>query len=755
MSGGRILATVLAVILAYSIGVVLLLNWDDVSNRFAQWTGNQPETAKTEQPKSDEPDSQTVASKDDTRKSGEASKGDTANETQATTQKDESKAGNQQPQPGTDLSQLKESADADTKPDDVKAAETKSATAAKTEEPNSKKTETDKTADAETKTADQKVARTASDQSDPVGTASKDKSADKMSAANDAKSATGSQDRETVSKDTEKDAEKDKKQVAANSSAERSREASSQGGDKANALAFDVVNIDKAGMGVIAGSGAEPGSRVVIESNGKVIGEEKAGDTGQWVIITDQALKAGDQLLTLKSIASDKAKESTSSQKLRVNVPDKGKTLPRVVLAETGQPDKVLQEQRTTQLAEKQPDKGIENQPPATKEKVAAGTAEKPQDKAGQKKEMLAESGSKDGTKVGDKSEQKPQVLAEKPSIGERIKNLFTSSDQEKKKPSATDEKPVQPVHKGEPIPVALVTVKSVEYERSVENSGFLTLNGEGLPKTRIKLFLGGNPIGSTRVDDQGTWSFYKKIIIKPGKHMIRAEQVDQAGKTLALVNHAFERALPKSVTIARVNADPDDTKAEAAARKDSEPDSAKPTAEDKAPEQKTIVASRPEAKEKPSVADQSSSAAKLQKEAAKKQDVTEPRKPKTAPKKVGKKSVSATRSKKRRTKKSRSKKSRKSKTRKSRTASKRKYRTARKSSRAQTVRLHHRHRDFFDHRRKHQSRRDAWHIAHEKRMRKWRQEMRKRRDAHRRSMARHWRQEKRQQSNLPLCVRR
>ena len=42
---------------------------------------------------------------------------------------------------------------------------------------------------------------------------------------------------------------------------------------------------------------------------------------------------------------------------------------------------------------------------------MVVGQAEKPQDKAGQKKEMLAESGSKDVTKVGDKSEQKPQVL--------------------------------------------------------------------------------------------------------------------------------------------------------------------------------------------------------------------------------------------------------------------------------------------------------------------------------------------------------
>ncbi|MGI9380708.1 MAG: hypothetical protein ACR2OW_13775, partial [Methyloligellaceae bacterium] len=231
MSGGRILATVLAVILAYSIGVVLLLNWDDVSNRWAQWTGNQTKTTNIQQPRSGEPDRQAKTSNDSSPEKSTTSRSETSNEAQATAEKSD---GKQETKPESEPAALKKATEtkltADTKPEVKKpagmemSADKKIATDSMAEK--------EKTADVETKATDQKVVSASGDKSEKAGTKPGEQSDAKKPAPDEVKIATRSADRENSNKEN--------KRVAAKSPVEMSKEASTQDGDKAPSLAFDV-----------------------------------------------------------------------------------------------------------------------------------------------------------------------------------------------------------------------------------------------------------------------------------------------------------------------------------------------------------------------------------------------------------------------------------------------------------------------------------------------------------------------------------
>jgi nucleoid-associated protein YgaU len=66
------------------------------------------------------------------------------------------------------------------------------------------------------------------------------------------------------------------------------------------APSFDIVKVGPTGTAVIAGR-AEPGSRVTVRDGDQVIGEVTADNRGEWVLIPERPLAAGDRLLSLEA----------------------------------------------------------------------------------------------------------------------------------------------------------------------------------------------------------------------------------------------------------------------------------------------------------------------------------------------------------------------------------------------------------------------------------------------------------------------
>lgn len=70
-------------------------------------------------------------------------------------------------------------------------------------------------------------------------------------------------------------------------------------GNLAGAPSFDVVRINPNGDAVIAGRAA-PGAKVTLLDDGKPIGEAKADDRGDWVLLPNSAIAPGEHKFTLQ-----------------------------------------------------------------------------------------------------------------------------------------------------------------------------------------------------------------------------------------------------------------------------------------------------------------------------------------------------------------------------------------------------------------------------------------------------------------------
>jgi nucleoid-associated protein YgaU len=101
------------------------------------------------------------------------------------------------------------------------------------------------------------------------------------------------------------------------------------------APSFDVVRVERSGEAVMAGR-AEPGSEVTVTGNGEVIGKATADQRGEWVILPDKPLSAGDQELSVQQRAAD-GEERESKEVVVVSVPKKKPDAQRT--AESGQED--------------------------------------------------------------------------------------------------------------------------------------------------------------------------------------------------------------------------------------------------------------------------------------------------------------------------------------------------------------------------------------------------------------------------------
>lgn len=105
---------------------------------------------------------------------------------------------------------------------------------------------------------------------------------------------------------------------------------------------FDVVGIEPTGDAVVAGR-AEAGSIVALVANGEVVGKTVADANGEWTIILDRPLPAGDYDVALQIQEEDGTARQESSQRLTVSVPEDGKKQPLVVLNSPDAPSTLLQ----------------------------------------------------------------------------------------------------------------------------------------------------------------------------------------------------------------------------------------------------------------------------------------------------------------------------------------------------------------------------------------------------------------------------
>ncbi len=137
---------------------------------------------------------------------------------------------------------------------------------------------------------------------------------------------------------------------------------------------FDVLRIEPDGSAVIAGK-AQPGAKLEILSNGKVVAQTTIDGTGDFAAVFDNPLPPGDHELVLRSTDAN-GKATQSEEVATVSVPDGKAGELLAMVAKPGKASRVLAMPEAAPPALKP--QAAPSQQPATTSETSANTASAP-----------------------------------------------------------------------------------------------------------------------------------------------------------------------------------------------------------------------------------------------------------------------------------------------------------------------------------------------------------------------------------------
>lgn len=108
---------------------------------------------------------------------------------------------------------------------------------------------------------------------------------------------------------------------------------------------FDLLRVEPDGSVVIAGK-ALPNADVEVVAGANVVGKAKAGATGDFAVVLDEPLKAGDHQLVLRSTGADN-NVATSAQTAIVSVPETKSGQVLALVEEPGQASRLITKPET------------------------------------------------------------------------------------------------------------------------------------------------------------------------------------------------------------------------------------------------------------------------------------------------------------------------------------------------------------------------------------------------------------------------
>ena len=281
---------------------------------------------------------------------------------------------------------------------------------------------------------------------------------------------------------------------------------------------FDVVVIEPSGEGVIAGRAA-PGWQVSVQSGGTKVAETTADLQGEWSVVLEKPLPAGDHALSLKLTSPDGTRALTSQESVRVAVSaDEKKGNAPAAGVEAATPAESIPRAAAPQAAAVVPG-------PAPQADAAPTSAPTPEPARAGETQALA------------RAEQGAASL-----------------------PATGGEQGVAPP------PKPKLVFKTVDYEDAGSGAGTVTITGTSDPGATISLYYGDVPLAKVRAGRDGQWRVAVQKKLGMGQHSFRAERADAATGIVA------GRAM---VTIERVEPKPEPPKGPVVAAKPGTPPSA------------------------------------------------------------------------------------------------------------------------------------------------------------------------------------
>ncbi|MDP2698682.1 Ig-like domain-containing protein [Thalassospira sp.] len=241
---------------------------------------------------------------------------------------------------------------------------------------------------------------------------------------------------------------------------------------------FDVVRVSPEGNTVIAGR-AEPGSQVRVRDGETVIGEATADARGEWVILPETPLSAGDRELSVEAEGTD-GEIRTADDHVVLLIPEQAAPTPAAEAAPA---------------------------PAETADEPAAAPA------APEQQSVIALLVPNDGD--GPTTVMQGPGAVENPANDARID-------------AATDAAP-QP----------RLSIDVVDYD----DQGRVAMSGKTDAGHDVRVYLDNRFVGEAPGSDDGAWALTIGEPVEPGQYTLRADQLDPDGKVVARVEIPFERA--------------------------------------------------------------------------------------------------------------------------------------------------------------------------------------------------------------------
>ena len=271
---------------------------------------------------------------------------------------------------------------------------------------------------------------------------------------------------------------------------------------------FDVVVIEANGEGVIAGRAA-PGWKVSVQSGGTKVAEAKADLQGEWSVVLEKPLEAGDHSLSLKITSPDGTRALSSQDSVRVEVGADAKK----ASAPTG-----------VEATAKAPEPKPTEPKPETTASVPAEIAPAPQAAA--------------------PASAKPEAAPAEKAGGEADAQEVARAEQA---PADTGPRAVARTEgSAAPAPRPTLVFKTVDYEDLGPATGTVTLSGTADPGTKVTVYYDNQPLAEVRADRDGQWRVEAKKKLGMGQHSFRAERVDAATGLSGRAVVTIERVEPK-----------------------------------------------------------------------------------------------------------------------------------------------------------------------------------------------------------------
>ncbi len=268
---------------------------------------------------------------------------------------------------------------------------------------------------------------------------------------------------------------------------------------------FDVVVIEPNGEGVVAGRAA-PGWQVSVQSGGTKVGEAKADLQGEWSVVLEKPLPAGDHALSLKITSPDGTRALSSQESVRVAVGADAKKASA----------------------------------PAGVEGAATAAAPTPDAVA----------------PVPTPQAAAPTPVPTPPAAADAAPSSGNSQVARADETPAAAEGPRATARSEEaaPAPRPTLIFKTADYVDTGAGTGTVTLSGIADPGAKISIFSDNALIAEAKADRDGSWRVVVQKKLGMGQHNFRAEQGGAGAGTLART---------AMVTIERVEPKPEPPKAQ------------------------------------------------------------------------------------------------------------------------------------------------------------------------------------------------